>query len=83
MANIHFCKNHNRAFVASSHCFPDIIYNMNIQKCCDLENIVQGHDVQHSQWQHLIANTQTHTHTASDMVIMTGKICKANLPKNL
>ena len=27
------------------------------QKLCDLENIGQDHDAQHSQWRHLMANT--------------------------
>ena len=38
-----------KAFLTSSHHFPDIIY---FPKFFDLENIGQGYDVQHLQWRH-------------------------------
>ena len=31
-------------------------YILYFLKCCDLENIGQGHDVQHSQWRHSMTN---------------------------
>ena len=52
MANINVYKRHTEAFSASYHRFQDISLHF-----CDFENIGQGHDVQLSQWRHLMENT--------------------------
>ena len=49
IASINLYKSRTWAFLSSSHCFPDVKY-YDFQKCCDLENIDQGHDIHHSQW---------------------------------
>ena len=46
IANNLLYKSRTWVFFASSHSFPDIKY-YDFQKLCDLENIVQDHDVQH------------------------------------
>ena len=56
ITNIKVCESRTRAFIASSHSFSDILY-LYISRNFDLENIIQGLDVQHSQWRHSMANT--------------------------
>ena len=59
MANINLYKSRTWEFFANFHRFPSIyiyIYIYDFQKSGDLENIGQGHDVQHSQWRHSMAN---------------------------
>ena len=33
------------------------LYTHSNSKICELENVGQGHDVQHSQWSHLMVNS--------------------------
>ena len=70
-------KRRTWAFFASSHRVPDIEY-YDCQKFFDLEDIGQGHDVQHSQWHHSMANINffkklylsvfTNSHRFPDMI---------------
>ena len=50
----HSMANIKRYKSRSSHNFSDIV-NLYFQKLCDLENIGQCHDVQHSHWRYLMA----------------------------
>ena len=52
MANVNLYKSHTRVYFASSYNFRDI----HISKFVTLENVGQGHDVQHLQWCHSMAN---------------------------
>ena len=52
MWNINLYKRHNTHFYARSHLLRDILMFENVV----LENVGQGHGVQHWQWCHLIEN---------------------------
>ena len=62
MVNINVYKCRTAAFFAGYHRFPDIkCYT--ISRNVDLENIDQGHDVQHLQWCYSMANFNVYKKT--------------------